>query len=54
MDIDRQPDAEDIHKLVAFLPRLYGDEERPLARWVGGGKLKMEPSPCHSPNTARR
>ena len=30
----RQPDAQDIEALVAFLPRLYGDDAPPLVRWI--------------------
>ena len=29
----RQPDAQDIEALVAFLPRLNGDDAPPLVRW---------------------
>ena len=33
MATHRQPDAQDIETLVAFLPRLYGDDAPPLVRW---------------------
>lgn len=33
MATQRQPDAGDIRELVAFLPRLYGDEKPTPARW---------------------
>ncbi len=38
MGTDRQPDAQDIRKLVGFLPRLYPEEKQSLAQWVGGGR----------------
>lgn len=34
MAAQRQPDAQDIEALVAFLPRLYGDDAPPLVRWI--------------------
>ena len=40
VETKRQPDARDIRELVAFLPRLYGDERRPVAEWVRGRKAK--------------
>ena len=30
---ERQPTSEDIHELLAFLPRLYGEGAPPPARW---------------------
>ncbi len=33
MATQRQPDAQDIEALVAFLPRLYGDDAPPLVLW---------------------
>ena len=38
MGTDRQPSAQDIRRLLAFLPRLYPERERSLAQWVGGDR----------------
>ena len=34
----RQPTARDIRALVAFLPKLYGDDSPPAVKWATGEK----------------